>query len=59
MKRYRAYIVSGEIRCPRCGKALANAYYGAYAYGLEIKCGRCHTPVIVEVVRLKENKCRQ
>lgn len=58
-RRYRAYIVSGEIRCPRCGKILARAYYGAYAGGIEIKCGKCHTPAMVEVTRAKENMYRQ
>lgn len=58
-RRPRAYITSGELRCPKCGKVLAKAYYGAYAGGIEIKCGKCHTFVLVDVNRLKENTRRQ
>lgn len=56
---YRAYIVSGQLQCPRCGKVLAKAYYGAFAGGIELKCGKCHIPVMLEVSRAKENMYRQ
>lgn len=58
-RRPRAYITNGELRCPKCGKVLANAYYGAHAGGIETKCGRCHTFVMLDVSREKVNMYRQ
>lgn len=39
----KAVIESGRIRCPYCGGFIGNAYYGAYAGCIELRCsnGRC------------------
>ena len=48
-KPIRAKVVSGQIRCPKCGALLGKAYYGGYAMGIELWCKNCHKPVQVEL----------
>ena len=47
----RARIDHGQLLCPRCGRLLAKAYYGAEARGIELWCGGkgCQFPVLVEL----------
>lgn len=46
-----AQVENGWVLCPRCGRRLARAYYGAEAKGLELWCGGkgCNIPVLVEL----------
>lgn len=49
----KALVEDGYIRCPNCKARLGNAYYGAYAHGIELWCGSkyCRMPVRVEIKR--------
>lgn len=46
-----AQVENGWVLCPRCGRRLARAYYGAEAKGLELWCSGkgCCIPVLVEL----------
>ena len=46
-----ALVKDGRLRCPNCGARLGDAYYGAYAHGIEVWCGSkyCHMPVMLEI----------
>ena len=41
-------VEDGWIRCPRCKRGVAKAYYGARCYGIELKC-RCGALVRIEI----------
>ena len=47
----KALVDYGMVLCPRCGRLLAKAYYGAEVKGLELWCrGKgCNIPVLVEL----------
>lgn len=47
----KALVEHGRVICPRCGRLLAKAYYGAEAKGLELWCNGkgCNIPVLVEL----------
>ena len=47
----KALVDHGMVLCPRCGRLLAKAYYGAEVKGLELWCrGKgCNIPVLVEL----------
>ena len=42
-------VRDGRAVCPRCGALLAKLYYGAEAHGVELWCGRCKEPRILEL----------
>ena len=46
-----ALVEHGRVICPKCGRLLAKAYYGAEAKGLELWCSGkgCCIPVLVEL----------
>ena len=46
-----ALVKDGRLRCPNCGARLGDAYYGAYAHGIELWCGSkyCRMPVRIEI----------
>lgn len=48
-----ALVKDGRLRCPNCGARLGDAYYGAYAHGIELWCGSkyCRMPVRIEIKR--------
>lgn len=44
-----AKVRDGRVMCPKCGALLAKIYYGAEASGVELWCGRCKGPRMLEV----------
>ena len=44
-----AKVRDGRAICPKCGALLGKLYYGAECYGVELWCGRCKSPRMLEV----------
>ena len=44
-----AKVKDGRAVCPKCGALLCKLYYGAEAHGIELWCGRCKEPRMLEV----------
>ena len=44
-----AKVKDGRAVCPKCGALLCKLYYGAEAHGIELWCGRCKEPRVLEL----------
>lgn len=44
-------VKDGRAICPKCGALIGKLYYGAQACGVELWCGRCKEPRVLELNR--------